>query len=321
VRDQNAELVRDYLAWCRDVRRLAPSSLYAYSSCLALLLDFLRTTDLAAVTVPQLEAFLTRKRQGRAHGAAGAPATQVRDKAIIGSLYSYLHGRGLVPTNPTLLLVSPRVANINPRPVPDALWREVWESELEPVERVLLGLGMFCGFRRVEMVTIAPHMVTEHAFVGFKRKGGGDDVFPLADVMDVWAERMPHLGSERFLEPLYALKEKRVGKTFLIPRLTLFEAPQRRYHEFGEQADPNSLNRALHRMFRRLGLPTDSFTPHALRHGAITNWLRAGVPLHLVSRLANHSDVSTTLRYTKAGGTELREWSKSYSTREVNRFG
>lgn len=324
--DHNAELVRDYLAWCRDIRGLTVGSLYVYASCLAALLEHLRTTDLEKATLSQLEAFVLRKRTGRAKNDLGAPATRRRDVGVITGMYKYLHGRGLISANPALLLVGPKVANQNPRPIPDDLWLSVWTAELNEIERVVLGLGFYCGFRRIEMTTIAPHMVVwpTKAFVSFKRKGGGDDILPFGDVMDVWESRLPHLlpgGPERFYAPLRALQQKRLGQPTLLPDVNSYAMLSRRTHERprGEQ-DPNDINRMFLRMFRRLGMPTDTFTPHALRHSFVTDLLRASVPLHLVSRLANHSDTATTMRYTRAGGQELKEWSKSFSTREINRF-
>jgi site-specific recombinase XerD len=50
------------------------------------------------------------------------------------------------------------------------------------------------------------------------------------------------------------------------------------------------------------------YTPHQLRHSFVTNLLRSGVPIHLVSRMANHSSTAITMRYVKAGASELREW-------------
>jgi integrase len=51
-----------------------------------------------------------------------------------------------------------------------------------------------------------------------------------------------------------------------------------------------------------------AYTPHQLRHSAATNLLRAGVPLHMVSALLNHSSPTITMRYVKATGDELAEW-------------
>jgi site-specific recombinase XerD len=36
---------------------------------------------------------------------------------------------------------------------------------------------------------------------------------------------------------------------------------------------------------------------YALRHFAITLWLRAGIPVHVVQRMAGHTNLSTTQRH------------------------
>jgi site-specific recombinase XerD len=41
------------------------------------------------------------------------------------------------------------------------------------------------------------------------------------------------------------------------------------------------------------------FSAHVLRHCFVTHLLRAGVPLYIVRDLAGHSNISTTLGYTK----------------------
>jgi integrase len=41
----------------------------------------------------------------------------------------------------------------------------------------------------------------------------------------------------------------------------------------------------------------EGFTVYSLRHYAITLWLRAGVPVHVVQRMAGHKHLATTARY------------------------
>jgi site-specific recombinase XerD len=46
---------------------------------------------------------------------------------------------------------------------------------------------------------------------------------------------------------------------------------------------------------------------YTLRHYAITSWLRAGVPVHVVQRMAGHSELSTTLRYVHFVKADLED--------------
>ncbi len=55
------------------------------------------------------------------------------------------------------------------------------------------------------------------------------------------------------------------------------------------------LVRAFERVRNRAGL--EGWSVYCLRHFAITSWLRAGVPVHVVQRMAGHLHLSTTQRY------------------------
>ena len=54
----------------------------------------------------------------------------------------------------------------------------------------------------------------------------------------------------------------------------------------------------LHRRFRtrRMRAAVDNCTLHDLRRSCITNWARM-LPIHVVQKLAGHSDIKTTQRY------------------------
>jgi integrase len=55
----------------------------------------------------------------------------------------------------------------------------------------------------------------------------------------------------------------------------------------------------LHQAFLRATTRAkiEGFTVYSLRHYAITLWLRAGVPVHVVQRMAGHKHLATTARY------------------------
>ncbi|MDC0740976.1 tyrosine-type recombinase/integrase [Polyangium mundeleinium] len=55
------------------------------------------------------------------------------------------------------------------------------------------------------------------------------------------------------------------------------------------------VDRAFKRVGKRIGL--EEWSVYCLRHYAITLWLRAGIPVHVVQRMAGHKHLSTTQRY------------------------
>lgn len=58
---------------------------------------------------------------------------------------------------------------------------------------------------------------------------------------------------------------------------------------------------------KRFGEYKNAFTPYTLRHSAITKLIREGVPLPLVSTIAGHANVNTTMRYWNASEGDLRD--------------
>lgn len=308
-------MARDYLEWQKR-RNRARETMFIYTDVVQKYLRWIGDTPLAAVPIGTVEAFIERPRlrrrpeHARGQTLIGAPATRKRDVTIIRTLYRYLTDRGHISHNPALLLTSPTVHNVQPKAIPDDTWVAVWHStKLDDAERLVLGLGFFCGLRRAEIVNLSPTNIDLEGqkLTGFVRKGGLTDTFPFGSALQLTAERLPRLlggGSESLLEPLSRLTTTREGLPYLLPwgdSLGHDDDPRLR----GPRKDPypsgwcppNTVNKRLRRTLRKAGLPANTFTPHALRHSAITNWLRLGLSIQAVSRMAGHADIATTMRY------------------------
>lgn len=307
----NERLLIEYLTWLRDTKGRTGVTVYNYTSVLQRFAEQLGMTPLADVSLSTMEGYVKRPRGRRGHGKVGAAATQAKDAAIIRALYNYLHARGHVHVNPAALLGAPTVKNQNPRPIPDADLVRLFGACETLTERVFLGLGAFVGLRRREVCELSVTQVftAQATLVGFKRKGGGDDVTPYGDLCAVLAKALPALGSSGFPEQLVEHVVQRPAESFVVGWGEEVIASQRevRVHSLPPgMTDPGLLNRRMHALCARAATPP--YTPHQLRHTFVTNLLRAGVPLHLVQRMANHSSPAVTSRYIKAGASELREW-------------
>lgn len=287
----------EFLAWQLEVRHCSPNTLRTYRGRLSAFHDWLVLEGLHTleVTPEQIESWVKRPRFGRALGEAGKPATQQAEGAVLKSFYKWAQARGHVEHNPAELIGRPKVHNVNPRPIPDHDWRKLWEADLDPTLRLCLGLGYFAGLRRYEILQLEVRHVDSLArrFLGFTRKGGGDDILPYGDCADVLARLST--GADDFLNLVSTAAEG---------------PPDRRLVPWVDrEVDGNTgnvINRNMRKATDALWLPR--YTPHQLRHSFVTNLLRCGVPLHLVQKLANHSSPTVTSRYIKAGGEELREW-------------
>ncbi len=315
----NQRLVDAYLDWQSSTRNCSPHTYAAYSGTLNKLVVHLDATPLGAASVGDLEAFVERPRARRSPNhvrgqvVVGSAATRRRDITVLRSLYGFLRERGLVTEDQVVLLRPPMLNNRNPRPVDDGTWRQLWgHSELSDADRVMLGLGFFCGLRRAEITNLTAAQVDsdQGLLVGFVRKGGGEGVFPYRSAVRLFAQRLPHLIGDPyvFLGALERRADAR-GDSRLMGWGS--STPKNSARRVGAVRGPDWSSHAMNRQVRRLlvgcGLDGGVLTPHALRHSVVTNLLRADVPLHVVASLAGHRDVSTTMRYAAIAVDPLAE--------------
>ncbi|HRI69458.1 MAG TPA: site-specific integrase [Polyangium sp.] len=61
----------------------------------------------------------------------------------------------------------------------------------------------------------------------------------------------------------------------------------------------------------------EGFSVYCLRHYAITSWLRAGIPVHVVQRMAGHTNLSTTQRYVHGLKSDLEGAARRLPSRHV----
>lgn len=312
TRVDNAAHCRAFLAWQRDQRRRTHATVYTYQTTLHQYLLMTGETPLDRVSVARIETWLSRPRVGRAHGNTGASATISKEVTMLRTFYKWCLARQLIDVDVSQLLIAPTIRNVQPKPVSDDTWTAIWNAPLDPTERLFLGLGYLIGLRRREMVELnSCHVdLAKQQLVGFTRKGGGDDTVPYGRMVELVARKLPHLlpDPDHFLRVLRQAADARTG-TFLLSWADGWRTPPRAARLAGlapGQLDPQHLNRRLWWIADNVGV--DRITPHQLRHSMVTNALRAGAPLALVSRLANHSSVQTTMRYAKLGGDELGDF-------------
>lgn len=300
--------------WMRDVRRLRGATLVAYGETLRNLDQWLADTGqtVDSVTTESLEAFMSRPRRG---GITGKPATQDRDRSAMQSFWKWAHGRGLVAQNPTLDIGVPKVRNRVPKAVPDDVWVRLWASEIAPEDRVWLGMMCFAGLRRREIVSLRPEQVDckRGLLLGLQRKGGTEDAVEYEQMAMLLGEGLPRLlpDPEGWLVQVDELRQQRMGERCLITKdapTTVGQALASSWDDGDMLPSANILNKELTRLLKRADIPQGSwFSPHALRHTAVTNLLRCGVPIEVVSDAVGHSNIDTTRRYVKSAG-RLAEW-------------
>lgn len=196
---------------------------------------------------------------------------------------------------------APSVKRRAPKPVTDDVWLRLWASDLTWSDRMMFGLGYYCGLRRVELVTLRPENVDlQTGTMRFIRKGGSPEPIEYR-LMGEWLRGLP------------------IGEGF-DEWLNVFEATVRNRQEIGANlvwweaidfpsADSERLARHLRAALRAAGLPA-AFTLHQLRHSCATNLMRAGCPMELIRDAMSHSSFDITSMYAKTSGQMARELAK-----------
>lgn len=309
-------LVAAFANWMTNTRRLRGATVISYLSTLNQLVPWLDEAGLALETVSaaDLEKFMNRV---RVNGKVGTAATADRDRHAMMAFWKWANGRGHLPMNPTIDIGVPKVSNRAPRAVPDAVWEALWASPMPDEDRAWLGLLGFAGLRRRELVSLRPESIDwrRGLLLGLKRKGGNEDAVEYESMARLIADGLPRLlpDPDGWLEIVKHTAESRMGEKVFVTFDEPMSARDAFHNSFNPEDGvplPRKVSKNLNRLLRNTTIPrSEWFTPHALRHTTVTNLLRLGVPIEVVSDAVGHSNIDTTRRYVKSAG-RLDEWRK-----------
>ena len=299
-------LVLDFLAYLEFERGLSRNTLDAYRTDLLQFGRFLEERDLSALDAKPSDVadFLEALAKGGAVGNAGSapggaaprppasPATIHRKSACLRSFYRHLRRDGLLDTDPTATLSTPRRS----RKLPHVLTRGEIEKLLsqprgtEPAalrDRALLELMYACGLRASEAIGL--------------------------ELMDVDIQegvlRARGKGSKERLVPIGQAALRALGMYLERGRPALVKgAPEA--HLFVNFRGGQLTRQGLYKIVRRHAVTAglaDRMSPHTLRHTFATHLLAGGCDLRSVQEMLGHADVSTTQLYTHLSSERLKD--------------
>ena len=226
-----------------------------------------------------------------AKGGSSA-ATIHRKSACLRSFYRHLRRDGLLDTDPTATLSTPRRS----RKLPHVLTRGEIEKLLsqprgtEPAalrDRALLEVMYACGLRASEAIGLELMDIDiQEGVLRARGKGSKERVVPIGQA---------------------ALKALRIylerGRPGLVKG-----APEA--HVFVNFRGGSLTRQGLYKIVRRhattAGL-ADRMSPHTLRHTFATHLLSGGCDLRSVQEMLGHADVSTTQLYTHLSSERLKD--------------
>jgi site-specific recombinase XerD len=291
------------------VQRRSRQTVRTYRYTLNYWLAWLGDRPISDVRPEDVELWAQRERRG---GKTPSAHTMRREIVVARTFHQWAAERDY---GAAMLLSAhaPSVKRRAPKPINDATWLKLWRSDLCESDRMMFGLGYFCGLRRVELVTLRPQDVNVPAGeMRFIRKGGSPEPIEYR-LMGSWLRDLPiGEGFDDWLE----LFESTVGTRQLLGANNVWwesiDWPS---------ADSERLARRLRAALRAVNLPPNAFTLHQLRHSCATNLMRGGCPMELIRDAMSHSSFDITSMYAKTSGQMARELTKRDDHERQARYG
>ena len=287
-------LVLDFLAYLEFERGLSRNTLDAYRTDLLQYGRFLDEREESALeaTPGDVSDFLEVLAKGSEDRPPASPATIHRKSACLRSFYRHLRRDGLLDTDPTATLSTPRRS----RKLPQVLTRGEVEKLLaqprgtEPAalrDRALLEVMYACGLRASEAIGLELMDVdVEEGVLRARGKGSKERVVPIGQA---------------------ALKALRLYLERGRPKLVKGAPEAHLFVNFrGGHLTRQGLYKIVRRHAQTAGL-ADRMSPHTLRHTFATHLLSGGCDLRSVQEMLGHADVSTTQLYTHLSSERLKD--------------
>jgi integrase/recombinase XerD len=287
--DEQVEVFLQHLA---EKRGLSVNTTAAYRTDLEQFCAFLRERgmgDWQAVTHDDMLAFLLFLRERRY-----ANSTVARRTAAVKSFYAFLTAEGLVPSDPTEQIDSPKVDRylpkaLSPHQVDDLLELPLREPTPERLrDKAMLELLYATGMRVSELVALnLRDLNMEAECVRCVGKGGRERILPISGSAIT--------GLEEYLD--IARPQLARGNAQKIDALFL--------NHRGKRLTRQGFWLILKGYAEELGL--DDLTPHTLRHSFAAHMISSGADIRSVQALLGHASLSTTQIYTQLNQADAPE--------------
>ena len=284
-----SKLVDRFLTHLAVERGYSPHTVRAYATDLAMYLDWAGRThvDPLGLSHRQLRLYLAELDR-----AGYARRTVARRVASLRSFFAFLLAEGALSSDPSAVLMAPKVPSRLPRVVPDETLRALLDApdDTTPTglrDGALLELLYATGIRVGELVglKIGDVDLAQGQAVVFG-KGSKERIVPLhrhaaARIRLYLQEGRPRL-----------VREQATDALFLSTR--------------GRPLSPEAVRRILDRHLTATGASV-SVSPHALRHTFATHLVEGGADLRTIQELLGHIALSTTQIYTHVSMKRLQD--------------
>ncbi|MBP2435765.1 tyrosine recombinase XerC [Microbacterium amylolyticum] len=274
-----------------DVRRLSAATVRAYRADLADLTTVTGDIDLRSVDLDVLREWLWR-----ANRRGDARSTLARRTSSVRSFFRWANDEGLVDSDPTLRLVTPKKGSTLPRVANatsiasafDELAATAMDGDTVALrDLALLELLYGAGIRVAELCSLDMTDVDrDRATVRVNGKGSKERVVPFGTPAGRALEAYLVRGRPALID-----RAERPGSAmFLGVR--------------GARIGPRAVYDVVSRVIGPI-IGASSVGPHALRHSAATHLLDGGADLRAVQEILGHASLGTTQVYTHVSSERL----------------
>ena len=263
---------------------LSENTINAYRRDLSGFLDFCTNKGILGVeyiTRNHLNSYILSLRQDSLN-----PRSVVRKIASLRGFFKWLCANSYIQNNPASSIEQPKLPKRLPKVMTLQEIKEVFHSNLNPRENLIVELLYDCGLRVSELVNLKTSDIDlKSRYIQCFGKGSKERLVPFGKK------------AKESFNKYYKEREIILAKYNLTSKRLLINDSGR----FITRQD-------VYNFVRKLGEKIHKhISPHTLRHTFATHLLENGADLRIVQELLGHSDVSTTQLYTHITKKRLKE--------------
>ena len=278
------QYLSEYLEFIEVEKGLSENTINAYRRDLSGFLDFCTNKGILGVeyiTRNHLNSYILNLRQDSLN-----PRSVVRKIASLRGFFKWLCANSYIQSNPASAIEQPKLPKRLPKVMTLQEIKEVFHSNLNSRENLIVELLYDCGLRVSELVNLKTSDIDlKSRYIQCFGKGSKERLVPFGKK------------AKESFNKYYKEREIILAKYNLNSKRLLINDSGR----FITRQD-------VYNFVRKLGEKIHKhISPHTLRHTFATHLLENGADLRIVQELLGHSDVSTTQLYTHITKKRLKE--------------